>query len=82
MTARGARPPRVPAPVRESGFARDRAAIVTGAILQIARQALLRWLYRDGTNMAGARGEIEAILRDEFSDIARETRNEIRRDDE
>ena len=32
--------------------------------------------------MAGTRAEIQTLLRDEFADAARETLNQIRREDE
>jgi hypothetical protein len=57
---------------------RDRAAVATTAILQIVRKALLAWLNGGQCNMASTRAEIQALLRDEF---ARETRNQIRRED-
>jgi hypothetical protein len=62
----------------------DRAAVVATAILQTVRRALLEWLHRDGSDDAGlaaARTEIETLLGDEFADVARTTRNEIRRED-
>jgi hypothetical protein len=51
----------------------DRARIVTTAIFQVVRSR--------GTG-AEARAEVVAILREEFQDIQRQTRNEIRRQDE
>ena len=60
---------------------RDRAAVTTTAILQIVRKALLAWLDGGQRNMAGTRAEIQTLLRDEFADVARETRNQIRRED-
>ena len=59
---------------------RDRAAIVTTAILRIVQEALRAWLYRGDAAMPSARAEIEAVLRDEFADVARMTRDEIRID--
>ena len=60
---------------------RDRAAVTTTAILQIVRKALLAWLNGGQCNMASTRAEIQALLRDEFSDVAREAHNQIRRED-
>jgi hypothetical protein len=59
----------------------DRAAVVTTAVLQIIRKALLAWLDGGQRNVANTRAEIQILLCDEFSDVARETRNEIRRED-
>jgi hypothetical protein len=61
-------------------FARDRAAVVTTAVVRVLGDALLNWFHRDGTDLAAARAEVETILRDEFHDIARTTRDEIRTD--
>ena len=63
-------------------FAKDRAAVVTRAILQIVRGALIAWVHRERADMEGAGAEIEALLRDEFGDTARTTLNEIRLDDD
>jgi hypothetical protein len=60
----------------------DRAAVVTTAIVQIVRGAMLAWLDGKTTKVVGARAAIEALLRDEFADIARTTFNEIRPPDE
>jgi uncharacterized protein (DUF2267 family) len=60
---------------------RDRAAVVTGAVLHIVRRALLEWLDGDDVSFAAARTEVETLLRAEFHDIARTTLNEIRRED-
>ena len=72
------------APTDEPGarFAKDRAAVVAPAILQIVRGVLTAWLHGERADMAGARAEIEALLRDEFGDTARTTLNEIRLDDD
>jgi hypothetical protein len=59
-------------------FARDRAAVATTAIIQIVGTALVEWFNRDQPDLAAARAEIETILRDEFFDIARQVRDEIR----
>jgi hypothetical protein len=49
----------------------DRAALISTAILEIIRRALLRWIdHGDGAALAAARAEIEALLHNEF------TRNE------
>ncbi len=49
---------------------RDRAAVVTAAIIQTIADAL-----RNGTD---AHAAIIATLRDEFADVARQTASEIR----
>lgn len=58
----------------------DRATVVTTAILQIVTRA-----FRVGgseADLADVRAEITALLRDEFDDIQRQTRDDIRlRDD-
>lgn len=62
---------------------RDRAAIVTGIVLQIVRCALLDWLNGGNAGCCLAvRAEVEATLRAEFEDCAREATAEIRREDE
>jgi hypothetical protein len=61
---------------------RDRAAVVTTAILQSIRKALLAWLDGDRPDIASLRIKIQTLLRDEFADVARETLNQIRREDE
>ncbi len=50
----------------------DRAAILTTAVLQIVKAALLDWLYRGDVDLAAPRAEIEALLRDEIADIERQ----------
>jgi hypothetical protein len=57
----------------------DRAAVVARAVVLVF-EALLAWFDRDDANLAAARAEVETILRDEFHDIARTTRDEIRTD--
>lgn len=59
----------------------DRAAVVTTAILQIVRRALLARIDGDDADLTATRGEIETLLRDEFSGVARTAANEIRRED-
>jgi hypothetical protein len=56
----------------------DRAAVVTTSILLVTRRALRGWLHRDRVDLAAVRAEIEAMLRDEFTNIAQTTRDEIR----
>jgi hypothetical protein len=51
----------------------DRAGVVASAVLQVVRAR--------GTG-AEALAEVVAILRDEIQDIQRQTRNEVRRQDE
>jgi hypothetical protein len=47
--------------------ARDRAAVVTTAVIQVLKN----------NDIAAARSEIEKILRNEFEEITRQTRDEI-----
>ena len=72
------------APAAEPGarFAKDRAAVVTTAILQIVRDELTAWAHREPANIAGVHEAIESFLRDEFDAHARATLNEIRLNDE
>jgi hypothetical protein len=65
-------------PPRTIPIACDRASRVATAILQVVREALRTWLYRGHTDPAAMRGEIEAILRDEFEDVARQAANDTR----
>jgi hypothetical protein len=55
---------------------RDRAAVVTTAVLAIVVEALRAWLYHGDGSLADARAAIEDILRDEFADIKREVSSE------
>jgi hypothetical protein len=73
--------PAAPAADHSACFAQDRAAVVTTKVLQIGRRVLTAWLHRERADMAGARAEIAALLRDEFHDVALTTMNEIRRED-
>ena len=59
----------------------DRAAVVATAIMQIVEAALRAVLHDGDDNDEGCtlRAAIEALLRDEFADIARTTLSEIRR---
>ena len=58
---------------------RDRAAVVATAVLQELRSVLRCCGHAD---FAGARAAIEALLRDEFADVARTTLSEIRCEDD
>jgi hypothetical protein len=61
-----------------SGHSQDRAGVVSRAVLQIVTRELRAWA--DGepdANSAAVCPEIEAILRDEFQEIARQARDEI-----
>ena len=59
--------------------ARDRAAVVTTAITHIVVTALRSCLYGERPDaFLSARAGIEELLRDEFDEIARKTRDEIR----
>jgi hypothetical protein len=60
---------------------RNRAAIVTTAILQTVRKGLLSWLDGDRPDTASIRIKIQTLLRDAFTDVARDTLNQIRRED-
>jgi hypothetical protein len=62
--------------------ARDRAAVTATTIIGIVTGALRRWNAGDPTALATVRAEIESTLRDEFADVARTTRDEIRCDGE
>ena len=61
--------------------ARDRAAVVTVGIIQILAAALRRWNAGDLAALASVRAEIAAMLRDEFSDVARQTMTDTWIDD-
>lgn len=75
-------PPLVPSDINDfgqqhTGAARhDRAAVVTEAILQIVRAALLARLRGERATVADVHTEIEDVLRGEFADVVRETMNE------
>jgi hypothetical protein len=61
---------------------RDRADVVATSILLIVATAQCGWLADGDISIADVRAEIAALLREEFYDIATETRNEIRLRDE
>jgi hypothetical protein len=54
----------------------DRAAVVTTGIILVITESLRRWVHGDTLTQRSARHEIEAMLRDEFADIARQVRCE------
>jgi hypothetical protein len=59
--------------------ARDRAAVVATAIIHIVVTALRSCLHGEWPDaIAAARAKIEALLREEFDEISRKTRDEIR----
>ena len=58
----------------------DRAAAATTTVLAIISDALLAWLHRKPVTLEDARAHVESFLRDEFSDVAKQTMNEIRVD--
>ena len=60
-----------------TGGPQDRAAIATTAIIQIIATALRARFDDPNASLAAVRPEIEAILREEFFENARETRDEI-----
>ena len=60
----------------------DRATVVTATIVQVFKRSLLAWFDHGDANVTAARRELEAILRDEIAEVARETLNQIRREDE
>ena len=57
--------------------ARDRAAAVTTAVIQVLRGAQVAWFDGQDVGIAAVRSEIERTLRNEFEEIARQTRDEI-----
>ena len=58
----------------------DRAVVVATAIFQIVTHAF--GIGGSEADLAAVRAEVTALLRDEFSDIQRQTRDDIRlRDD-
>ena len=57
--------------------ARDRAATVTTAVIQVLRVALLAWFDSADADITEARSEIEMLLRNEFEEIGRQARDEI-----
>jgi hypothetical protein len=61
--------------------ARDRAAVVTTAIIQIVASALRRWNAGDLAALASVRAEIAATLREEFADVEQQILNDTRSDD-
>lgn len=60
---------------------RNRAAIVTTAILQTVRKGLLSWLDGDRPDTASIRIKIQTLLRTNSSMFAPDTLNQIRRED-
>ena len=59
--------------------ARDRAAVVATAIIHIVVTALRSCLHGERPDaIPAARVEIEALLRNEFDEIARQARDETR----
>jgi hypothetical protein len=71
-----------PSYTRSASGAQDRAAVDTTAIIQRIADALRRWLRGDPVDFAEVRAAIEGVLRDEFADTQRTTRDEIRLNDE
>lgn len=64
-------------PIMAAGHSKDRAAVVATAIIHIVVTALGSRLHGEWPDaIAAARDEIEAVLRQEFSDIARTARDE------
>lgn len=59
----------------------DRAAVVAVTVHQIIVEALRAWLRGDQVDFTATRTAVETLLRDEFGDIARQTRDEIRLND-
>ena len=60
--------------------AQDRAAVVSKTLVHILGEALRAWFHGDQSDFAATRGAIEEILREEFDEIARQVRDEIRPD--
>jgi hypothetical protein len=56
----------------------DRAAVATTAIMQVVGHALRARCRGNTSAIVAARTEIEALLREEFHDIQRQTLNETR----
>jgi hypothetical protein len=56
--------------------ARDRAALVTGIILDVIANAFRAWLYGNSMALANVRAEIERLIRDEIHDVKREAAGE------
>jgi hypothetical protein len=61
------------------GHSKDRAGIVTRAVLQVVARNLHAWADGDpDADIAAVYDEIATLLRDEFRENSRETRDEIR----
>ena len=69
------------ADTRDHVAARDRAAVVTTAIIQIVVSALRRRNAGDLAALASMRAEIAATLREEFAEVEQQVLNEIRLND-
>jgi hypothetical protein len=52
--------------------ARDRAAVASKTVVHILGEALRAWFHGDQTDFGATRAAIEAILREEFEEIARQ----------
>jgi hypothetical protein len=59
-------------------MAQDRAARVAQAVIMVFGSAMKRWFAGEPAGLLQARAEIEDVLRTEFDDIARMTRDETR----
>lgn len=62
---------------KTAAIGRDRAVVVTTAILQVVRETLIAWLRHDHADTAAMRADIEEILRDEFADAERHAVSDI-----
>jgi hypothetical protein len=56
----------------------DRAAVVSKTVVLIFAEALRAWFRGDRTDFGATGAAIEAILRQEFAEIARQVRDETR----
>jgi hypothetical protein len=64
--------------MRPSQLGRDRAAVVTSAVLQTIQEALVAWFHGDHVDLAATRAEVEEMLRDEFADAERQAASDTR----
>jgi hypothetical protein len=55
---------------------RDRAHAASGTIIAIIVDALRAWLHGQPVVLRDVRAQVEALLRDEFDDLARQIRGE------
>jgi hypothetical protein len=58
------------------GVHRDRAYAAAGTIIAIVVDALRQWLHGEPVSLTDVRGQVAAVLRDEFAEIKREAAGE------